>query len=281
MDFGALEKIFDIEFSPTVDLSDITINIVDYDGGDSLQKSGQDLDVNISEMSPEQLSELGDALNDHFYEQGRVLQQDAEIEAATIESGYSEEDGEVTDYFDGILTDRYLGIIDQSLHLKAVIDQKDLSRDEIHERKRDIAERYGVDAMYLSSLATSGYFHPNGGLRDLYVTMGLDPDYDRLNFQQELEDLVKQKILCVFIENDQDVAEVAGDVEGRLARFQRVDPVHEWLDIRGIGQNCERTIDSVVGGLEERYEGIDYSIWNNDRGNRVVRIRPHTLPPLE
>ncbi len=54
------------------------------------------------------------------------------------------------------------------------------------------------------------------------------------------------------------------------------EPVNEWLDMRGIGDQCEESIMALTNLVEE-YIGIDYDQWS-DGDNLYVRIHPHSLP---
>lgn len=276
---GALENIFDIEFSPDITISNVSL--VNIDGGDKLQKEGRALLVNVDELEPEERREILDLPQEQFEEKGRILRQEEEKETAAIEQGYTEDYQEILNYFDGIISERYHAILDTSLHLRGLIKERDLSKEEIINRKRDMAERFGPEAFYLSSLATAGYFDPDGGVRDIYVDMELNEKYDRYNFQNRFEDLVEDKLLCVFIEDEEDVYEATQEVRGRIAKYQEEDPINNWLDIRGIGPSCEEIISSVMENLEEEFIGIDYYDWHDDADNYVVRIRPQSIPPIQ
>lgn len=273
----ALEKILDINFQPNIDISNVSL--INYESRDKLQKEGDSLKINISELSEKERKELLDVPPEQFEIQGRVLDEKEESDVNAIEQGYDESSDEITGYFDGILSENYISIVDASLYLRALIDEKDITRDEIHERKKDIAKKYGPDAFYLSSLVTAGYFDPDGGVRDIYVGMELNDQYDRYKFQERLEELVDNKLLCVFVENDDSVHDVTQETIQRLARYQREEPVNEWLDMRGIGDQCEEIIDGVLANLEEEYIGIDYDRWS-DGEDLYVRIHPHSLPDI-
>lgn len=279
MVLGALEKILDIEFKPDIDIRDVSL--VNIEQNDKFQKDGRTLKLNVSELSKEERKELLDLPPEQLEAEHRVLRESEYEEVTTIEEGYDEDIDDVLDYFDGYLSDQYLTIIEAGLYLDILIEEENIPKKEIRKKKRDIATRHGPDAYYLASLAAAGYFHPNGGLRDLFVSMGLNKQYDKYNFQQELEGLVDDKILCVFVEEDKDIPTVTQEVRGRLARYQRRDPIHEWLDVRGIGNNCIEIIDGVVDNLEEEYIGIDYDRWTEDGYRATVRIHPHSLPPIE
>lgn len=269
-----LENLLDINFKPDINIENISL--IDIDGADRFRKDGRTLEINVEELEPEQQQGMQELVVEQFDADERVLRDDEADEVAALESEYDEDAEDVLEYFDPILSDRYHGILEKSLYLRTLIENRDLSKQEIQDKKAEIARRYGQGAIYLSSLTTAGYFHEDGGLRDLYVQMGLNSEYDQYNFQQELEELVEHKLLCVFVENDDDPYDVTQEVRGRLSTYQDIDPIHDWIDIRGIGPDCERIIDEVVGNLEEKYLGIDYDRWRND-GKLVVRIRPHSI----
>jgi len=276
--FDALEKVLDIEFAPDIDISSSISNIhlIKYEGGTKLEKEGESLKININELTPEERNELLQVPPDQLEVNGRVLEDDAENETAAIENGYQEYYDDILEYFEPILSDLYHEILEDALHLRASIEEQDLTRDEIHERKRDIAKRTSADAFYLATLVTAGYFDENGGLRDLYVDIRINDEYHGRDFQKELERLVDKKLLCVFVERDDLSDEVTTTVESRLQKFKNNEQIHDWLDIRGIGPKCGDTIDTVVETLEERYIGIDIDRWKNG-DQMVVRIRPHTV----
>jgi len=273
----ALEKILDINFAPDINISNVCL--INIEGGDKLEKEGQSLKVNIDELEPDERAELLELPPERFEIQERILNEDDEKETAAIEEGFDESEEEILDYFDDILSDDYLSILDMALHLRALIEQKDLTKEEIQERKREIAKYHGPDAIYMASLTTAGYFDPDGGVRDIYVDMELNDQYDRYKFQQRLEELVEHKLLCVFVESNDSVEDTTQAVRRRVAKYQRRDPVNSWMDLRGIGGQCEEIIDETINNLEEEYIGIDYDRWMED-DQLIVRMYPRSFPNL-
>jgi hypothetical protein len=274
----SLEKVFDINFRPDIDIRNISL--INVEGGDKLQKEGKSIKINIDELEPEERRELLDVPREQFEIQKRVLTDEEEEDAKAIEDGYDADKEDIVEYFDGLVSERYLDILENALHLRALIEKKDLTKDEIDRRKRDIAKNYGPHGIHLSSLAIAGYFDPDGGIRDIYVDMELNEQYDRYNFQSRLEELVENRLLCVFVQNDQDEQEVTTEVRGKLAKHQEEEPVNEWLDIRGIGGDCEHIIDGVMENLEDEFIGLDYDRWMAEGDETHVRIYPNTLPKI-
>ncbi len=271
----ALEDLFNINFSPDLDIEFLTFTKIEEEK--KFKKEGEVLYLNLAELDPEQRKEVITLAQDQFKEKGRVLRHDEENETNAIEAGYTEDFGEIVNYFDGILSERYLTILESSLYLRALIDEENLSKEEIDERKRELTKKNGAESIYLSSLTSAGYFDPDGGLRDLYVELELNDRYDRYEFQPILSELVEEKLICLFVEKDEDIYDVTQEARRRLVKYKRENPPQEWFDIRGIGDGCEEIIDGVMANLEEEFIGVDYDRWKIE-DDLWVRIYPRSLP---
>jgi len=272
-----LESVFGGVLPDHIEISDI--NLLKIDGGNKYHKNGPTLNVNVAELEPDERQQFLKEIRSEFGEEGRILRDEESEDVLAIEENYQSEYQEYAAHFENHLSDRYIAMISDSMYLRSLIDGKELTKEEILERKRDIASRHGSEAFYVSSLATAGYFDPNGGLQDLLVDMRLNEDYKVYNFQEEFQELVDKKLLCLFVENDDDVYEATQDLERRIVEYQRMDPVQDWIDIRGIGPRCEEIIEGIVQNLEEEYFGIDYDRWRKD-GNLVIRVYPHSIEDL-
>lgn len=271
MDLSSLKNLFDIN----IDLDLRGASLINVEGGDKLQVENDTLQVNVPELDQEEREGVIDLTQDHFEEDGRILGADEEDETQAIEQGYSGRD-DILSYFEGILEERYISILKMSLNLRAVLEQRDLQKDEIQRRKMDIADVFGPEAMYITSLCTAGYFDQDGGLRDIYVDMELKEGYTRHDFNDHFSKLIEDKLLCVFVENDGETDEVTTEVRGALAKYQDMNPVNDWLDIRGIGSDCVEIIDGVMENLEEEFYGMNYSRLHED-DQLIIRIDADTV----
>lgn len=279
MDLGALEKIFDISFSPDTEIKISNISLISIDTGDEIQREGDTIQVNTKQLDSEQREFLQELTRREKEEGGRLIREGEEEEITAIEGNWEDAYDDIPDYFDNFLSDRYISIIEDSLYLRVLIEQKGLNKEEILERRRDIARRHGPEAMYMSSLTTAGYFDPNGGLRDLLVEYGTNSGVSRMDLHSELKELVEKKLLCVFINNEQTVQEATHEVRSRIAKYQRVDPLQDWLEIRGIGPECEEIIEGVQENLEDEFMGFDGGDFSDGDG-KVIRLHPHSIQDL-
>lgn len=258
------------------DVSIRYLNLESIGSEKRLRKEGNVLHLNLSALDKGQQKAVLELVREQFHSKGRVLRLDKEEEANAMEAAYSDELDEIREFFDGVVSDRYHDILDRSLHLRAVIESQHLSKTEIQERKGQIARRYGSDAIYLSSLVSAGYFDPNGGLRDLLVDMGLNPELNRANYQRVLSDYVDKKLFAYFVESDESVYNATQEVRGGLSRYQKEKPIHDWFDIRGIGENCATIIDGVITNLDEEFISLNYNE-RKDGDSLWYRIYPRAL----
>lgn len=274
----ALEKILDISFKPDITIKNI--NLINIDSDKKLSKDGDSVNINVSELEPEEREEIIQLPRQEFEDNGRILQESEYEEAVAIEEGYDNSAEEIVEYFSDLITDEYLEVIEDSLYLRGLIQEKHFTKDQIQRRRSDIAEGRGENAMYISSLTTAGYFHPNGGIRDLLVTMRLNDQYDPYAFQKELDMIFSEKLLAIFVNNDDDVWEKTTEVKGRLSKYDDMNPINDWIEIRGIGPRCEEIIEGVVENLNNDIGSIEIDLYNDDMGQRVARIHPYSVASI-
>jgi|GEM_PF-5231299 len=277
MVLNRLGEILGEEFKDGINVEYLNLRAIE--GEDLLQKEGKILHLNLEKLEKSEVRSVLKLCEEQFESEGRILRIDEEEQTAAMQRGYNEDDDEILNFFDNYLSDNILEIIEKSLFLRGLIEEENLTKDEIQHRKRQIARRHGSNAIYLSSLVSAGYFDPDGGLRDIFVNLGLNPEYDKYDFQGILQEYAKKELICIFVENDETVYDVTQDVRGHLARYQREEPIQEWFDIRGIGDGCANIIDGVMDNLEEEFIGIDYDRWRND-DDLWVRIYPRSLQPI-
>lgn len=277
MVLSRLGEILGVEFRDGIDVSYLNLRAIEDE--DRLQKEGDILHLNLEKLEEREVRSVLELCEEQFEDEGRILRIDEEEQTAAMQRGYDDDDDEVLKFFENYLSDNILAIIEKSLFLRGLIEEEDLTKDEIQQRKRQIARRHGSNAIYLSSLVSAGYFDPDGGLRDIFVNLGLNPGYNKYDFQEILQEYAKKELLCVFVENDETVYDVKQEVRGHLARYQREEPIQEWFDIRGIGDGCANIIDGVMNELEDEFIGIDYDRWRNE-DDLWVRIYPRSLQPI-
>lgn len=154
-----------------------------------------------------------------------------------------------------------------------------MTKQQIDKRKLDLSRRMGHEASYICNLCTSGYFDANRTFREIYQQLYMDDNYKNFKFKDEFEKIVDHKLLCIFVERDQTVYEVTQEVRGRLAKYQRESPLNNYIDIRGIGSDCEDIIRAVVNELEDEFVALDYNQWT-EGDQLVIRIHTASLPNL-
>lgn len=276
MDLSSLQNLFDIEISP--EIGDITLFY--REGDEKVVEETNELHLNVAELEGEEREEVIELADEHFDVEERVLREPEEEETEALEQSRGARIDETVSFFDGVILDRHVSILEKSLYLNALIEtEESLTKPQIDDRRSDIAERLGQDAFYISSLCSAGYFDEGRELRELYDEIVEEPNVDDDEYREEFEKLVNHELLAVFVSNHQTVYEVTNEVRGTLARHQREDPAIDFLDIRGIGDECRTIIDSVVENLEDEFEAIDYERCR-DGEELIVRIQMYSIDNL-
>lgn len=119
--FSRLRNLLDIE------IGDIDITLFSREGDEKVVINNETAYVNVAELEPEEEDEVIDISRQHVEEEERLLNDSIEEETGDIEEAWDEEKKEILDFFDGIIFDRYVQILEKALYLRGVIEQNDLT----------------------------------------------------------------------------------------------------------------------------------------------------------
>jgi hypothetical protein len=207
-------------------------------------------------------------------ETGRVARTDAEQDTEAIES-VSEDTVSGIDFFDGIVTDRRFQLLQTSQYIRQLADNQSRAFD-VYGAKGDLAERYGYEAYYVANLVSSGYFDEGRFFRQLYFRLEENSSETDRQYRDALDTIVGEKLIAVFVSEDDSVHNVTCDAKSRLLKFHRYDTHSEFFDICGLGEECGQTIDEAVANLCDEYPALDTQ--QMDRGEeRVERLYPESV----
>lgn len=98
MDLSSLKNLFNVDFSPDVD-----ITLINKQDDNKVIKEGDKIMVNIPELENDEREEIINLTQDHFESEGRVLRDSEENETTDIREAYKQEYDEIVDFFDGII----------------------------------------------------------------------------------------------------------------------------------------------------------------------------------
>ncbi|WP_424001607.1 hypothetical protein ACOZ4I_16870 [Haloarcula salina] len=184
---------------------------------------------------------------------------------------------DIVGFFDGIISEHYLSLLRSSLYLRQISENNHQYPDfDINEEKRELKDRYGYEAYYVAHLASSGYFDQDRYFQNLHDVLESRTGNTPESYRREFEITVGEKLIAVFVNEDDSTYEVEQDFRAAAYKQQRYNLRLDFVDICGFGSVCQSTIDEFVEELEDQYPTVDYE--NLDRGQeRVVRIYPATL----
>lgn len=209
-------------------------------------------------------------------EKGRIATTNAHRETEAIESVVTDEVEAVSDFFDGVVSDRHHEIIKKSQYLRTLADQRDGEID-LYRAKGDLADRYGYEAYYIANLVSSGYFDQGRFFRELYRDVQSDGDQEtEPHYREQFDLIIGEKLVATFVSADDSTHEVGTDIKsGMMKQFRHRPPV-DFFDVCGLGEDCSRMIDTAVASLTEQYPNLRTDTM--DRGEeRVERLYPDSV----
>lgn len=130
-------------------------------------------------------------------------------------------------------------------------EERQLSRSEMRERKREIAERFGTEAPVVCNLATAGYFDEGGYIHELFEDLRSQDDTDERDFVELFDEIVNNQPFTVFVGGYDKVHAVREKVKHRMRQKKQYGVDFSFIDVRGIGEDNREKIRKVIEGLEE------------------------------
>jgi len=266
-----------------IDLEQIEGGTIDVKSGEHQDKvviEGNRVILYPDELQGDEYAQFTQLVRKVKREQGSVDRLEEYQQTQALESTEKGNIDETIEFFDGLISPRYLSLLRSCLYLREVRGSDDIPPEfDIDQEKRELKDRYGYEAYYVAHLASSGYFDDGRYFRELYYEL---EDSDRVTsraYQDEFELAIGEKLIAVFVSEDDDVSGVKQDLRAAAAKHYRHQPQANFVDVCGVGEACRRTIDEFIDELSEEYPTIEYE--NRDRGQeRVVRIYPGTLEGL-
>ena len=210
-------------------------------------------------------------------EAGRVDRFEEHRQTQALENSDKEYIDETIAFFDGLLSRHYIQLLRSCLYLRQITENSDWHADfNINQQKRELRERYGYETYYVAHLVSSGYFDEGRYFRTLFRELKVEYDDTAHRYQEEFERTVGEKLLAVFVSSDDEPVDVKQDVRATIAKHIRHQPRMEFIDVCGVGKECQRIINTFVRNMEEEHPTMEYE--NRDRGEeRVIRLYPGTL----
>lgn len=263
-----------------IDVSDIDAESISIRSGSNANKveiQDETIEIYPDELQGEEYARYQQLLRAGKRESGTVERRSEYDQTRALASAWSESIDETIDFFDGLVSDRDLKLLRSCLYLRHVVENDIEYPDfDIHQEKRELRERYGYEAYYFAPLASSGYFDRDRYFRELYHENVNRFDTPEQQFREEFELVIGEKLLAIFVNEDDDPEDVMYDFRSTVAKQLRYGTQTDFVDVCGVGQTCRETINDFIDNLGSIYPETEYENRNRN-GERVVRIDPMTL----
>lgn len=213
------------------------------------------LQVDLNSLSQQETSEV---IRATWKDQEEIFVDDSQKDKKAIENASENSEIDRTlDFFRPFLDERFYEMLRAALYLRDAWEGDDqyLTKHEMGERKSDIAERYGQEAWAVCNLATAGYFDEEGYVYELFDDFEPDEGGDYRSLFQEI---VENQPFTVFVGGHDSVPGIVGRVKQRIRQKQQYRVEYEFVDIRGIGDENRRKIQTAVRELEGMSDSFEH-----------------------
>jgi len=227
------------------------------------------------EMIQEELQVYEEIVQASKEQEGQIEREDAERQVEEIKKLNLDEIDELVDYYDSLIPENDLELLENSIKLQRAIKDKDIRLEKsIEYHIGNLADRYGSHAIYINHLVSSGYFDPG---RFFYQ---LKDDFEGIEgptegqYREEYRLLIQKELIAEYVSEDDSVSDVVLGVRSKLQQYFRYKPHAGFIDIRGLG--FDETIEKAIKELKEKYDGLPTS--DVSSGQEVgVRVYPNAL----
>mgnify|MGYP000153303412 CR=1 FL=1 len=255
---------------------DADVRVIAQEGASKARIPDQDLVIiNPEELQGDEYVRYQEFMRQGKKDTGRTTRLDKTEETKALESIDTEQFGDILSFFDGLVSDRHLAILRASLYIRIMVSNEgDLREFDVDQKKRDLAEKYGYEAYYMSHLVSSGYFDEGRYFQELHSDF--DGGTGSEQYREEFEEIIGEKLIATFVNSDDTPFEVKNEIRAGLRKHLTYNPPADFYDVCGLGQNCREKINQAIENLSEEYSEMQTQ--DNDRGmERVVRIYPNTV----
>jgi hypothetical protein len=269
----------DINFHVGDEVHDESTNIVIVNGseGDAPEQVPNGEVVDVEQFDEEERDQVQNAIGE-WSSFDEIFRDSTGVDKAAIERNLENEEIEETlDYFRSILPQHYYDTLEASLHFRKQVNMMDpVDNDWVHQRRKDMAERFDGDTYQVINLCSAGYFDEGRYLRELYEEMAEEDDYREGDFADAFNDIVNQKPFTIFVSNNDTEGELVGDIKQRVRDHEKYDIRVDFIDVRGMGRRNRHKIKNGLAKLADDVGDFKMQELAADP-ELVIKINPSTV----
>lgn len=213
-------------------------------------------------------------------EYGSVDRDDIEDEVSKLKDLDKAELDEIIGFFSDIIRGRHVDLLRDCLYLqKAVADEGIRLNHPIGEYKDSLKEDFGRVAFYMNHLVSTGYFNENEFFQSMYDEIQDQDGATSEIYMDEFDKIVEERLLAYYVNNDEDVQDTFNGINRLVYRYFHFDPHNEFVDVRGLGEECEELIGDGLAKFEDTQSG-ELITQELDSVEMAVRIYPQSMELL-
>jgi hypothetical protein len=267
---GLLGGLIEVDNSKNVNIDNV---IVASDKNTEIKEDGSVV-IEDDDLTDEKLSELKKGFENDEVESFTPIDSAEEIEAIEKHINDSEIE-EILTYFDGLLRENHHNALEASLYMRKLVEEEETNPESI---KDDIEDQFGPEGRNISSLCSAEYFDKEGYLRELHQNMAEDNDFEKNDFKERFDEIVRYLPFTVFVSQWDSNKDVMIDLKRKLLKYQKYNV--RFVDVRGIGEKNTKKINTVVNTLANETEDLEYESRKRD-GELRIRIDPKSISEFE
>lgn len=269
----------DLNFHIGDEVHDESTNVVIVDGSDddAPEQIPHGEVVDVGQFDEGEREKIQNAI-DEWYSFEEVFRDSTGADKAAIERNLEDEEiQETLEYFRPILPKHYYDTLEASLHFRKQINMMDTANNDwVHQRRKDMAERFDGDTYQVINLCSAGYFDEGRYFRELYEEMRDEDDYREGDFADAFNEIVNQEPFTIFVSNSDTERELVTEIWQRVSDHERYDVRIDFVDIRGMGgknrYKIKRALEKLaddVGDFKMQELAADPEL--------VIRVDPSTV----
>lgn len=168
--------------------------------------------------------------------------------------------GENIEQFREVLPERYFNIVLDSTYLVESLDHEMMEQSNLRSKREQLAEKYGNNAYYISSLTLAGYFSEDSAFATLLQNLEESPEYDDNEYQKIFKSIIDDRILCLFINSTDAVGDIKLKIEETAKNHENSNIPLDWFDIRASGSQQMERLERSIQELQDEWGDVEYNI---------------------
>ena len=232
-------------------------------------------------MSSESKALLQKIVVENKKKEGAVEREDIKSEVNKLKEMDKTEIDRISSFFERLLSTRHSEVLRRSLYLQHSAKQGDVQLEKpIEVLKGELKDRYGFVAIYMNHLVSSGYFNDGEFFREMYADIDEQPGITDKRFREEFELIVEKELIALYVDEGDEVDEIKWRILSLIHSYFSYEPYNNFLDIRGLGERCETTIEDAMELVNDQHENLMFSEIDKESDEKVIRILPQSLQLL-